>query len=160
MPEFQMRRGFIESKASGGSNWRAGFNTKAQIIGVIGVDPMAAAISRNTVHADGYDWHMVVIADKIGYVAFTENILIEWIDSDTPKPVPEPVPDMDALVQKYLADLFAPVMIDIPVPAFTMTIPDVLRQPFAAALRNQAKLLEVMAQRIEDPLSIADKDAA
>lgn len=90
MPEWDMRRAFVSSTASGGSNIRAGWNEEASIIGNIGADEIEVSLSKNVESnsIDIYNWRQMAHNGIVGYIADTNKFHYRF--EDTP---PEPPAD-------------------------------------------------------------------
>ena len=143
-------------------------STSGVDIGDMPLSPTDALLSKAPVAQDGtWDWYKININGIKGFVAqfrgeSTPNVFTPIV-TDTPDEPTKPdteAPDgitqeqIDALVKSALeaeiSRLLEPFHVDIPIPAFTFTLPSILRESKAQEFEAIGKTYLAMAQRIRE----------
>ena len=131
-------------------NMRAGMSTYMSILGEVTTEPMRVRISKKTNPAQGYNWYKYERQHdthlETGYIADLDVLKIEY-DIDNQEPEPAPV-DIETAVKNALDPLLRPREVDIPLPAFTMTVPTLLIEPLAQYFDGLSGVYAAMAQRL------------
>lgn len=148
------------SMPSGYWNLRADMTTSSKDNGDITSEVKRMKVSKITNPAEGFNWYKysreLTTHTETGYFADFDTLRIDYIeDSTTDIPeIPDSSPDIglpeiEDMIHETLAPLFEILLVDVPVPDFTMSVPAIMKDYLISYHRGQSKLHEAIARRFE-----------
>lgn len=159
-------------------NLRAGMNATSTDLGDIeGIDSkLRMKVSKVTNPSGQLNWYKynreLATGIEAGYFADVDKLRIEYVTdeiiddtpTDTPDDTSTPNVDLDALksavLGEILTELSKQVLIDVPLPNFTFTVPNIMRPYLVSYHRNLAAYHSALAQRFEDGTPTTSQIAA
>lgn len=138
-------------------NLRADMTINSKPIALLDTTIRRMKVSKKTNHANGYDWYKFTMELSTGvltgYFAHGDKLNFDFLDDTTDIPdVPDlpGLPEIEDMVQQVLAPLMETLLIDVPLPDFTMSIPAIMKDYLVSYHRAQAKMHEAIARRVEN----------